>query len=48
MQRLSELLDWKRLGGYYKKARDLACKRTFHDFTIDDEEVMEKVTQSIQ
>ncbi|KJE88514.1 glycogen synthase [Capsaspora owczarzaki ATCC 30864] len=46
-ERLSELLDWKRLGLYYKKARVLALKRTYpevygmtahHDDGTDEED----------
>ncbi|KAL8561691.1 hypothetical protein ACOMHN_054988 [Nucella lapillus] len=40
-ERLSELLDWKNLGIYYRKARNLAIART-HPSDLNDDNVSEK------
>jgi glycogen(starch) synthase len=37
-ERLSDLLDWKRMGLEYIKARQLALRRAYPDSFIDDEE----------
>ncbi|EPQ31686.1 uncharacterized protein PFL1_01019 [Pseudozyma flocculosa PF-1] len=38
-ERLSELLDWKRLGLEYAKARQLALRRAYPDSFEDDEDI---------
>ncbi|KAG1249117.1 hypothetical protein G6F68_013509 [Rhizopus microsporus] len=37
-ERLSDLLDWKRMGLEYIKARQLALRRAYPDSFVDDEE----------
>ncbi|XP_063900410.1 glycogen [starch] synthase, muscle-like [Zophobas morio] len=37
-ERLSQLLSWTKLCKYYKKARDLALRRTFSDYQPDKEQ----------
>ncbi|KAI8993351.1 glycogen synthase [Pilobolus umbonatus] len=46
-ERLSDLLDWKRMGLEYIKARQLALRRTYPDSFIDDEEEEESVPMKI-
>eukprot|EP00128_Syssomonas_multiformis_P011511 Colp12_sorted_trinity150504_noHs@11103 len=38
-ERLSELLDWKRLGLYYTRARKLALKKTYDTWREDGEDL---------
>ncbi|CAC5409044.1 GYS [Mytilus coruscus] len=41
-ERLSELLDWRNLGVYYRKARNLALVRCFPDAFVEDENTGKK------
>ncbi|XP_033751719.1 glycogen [starch] synthase-like [Pecten maximus] len=41
-ERLSELLDWKNLGVYYRKARHIAVTRTYPDAFEDGDNLSEK------
>lgn len=37
-ERLSDLLDWRNLGVYYKQARNKALKALFPDVDVDDDD----------
>ncbi|XP_054259800.1 glycogen [starch] synthase-like [Macrosteles quadrilineatus] len=39
-ERLSDLLDWRNLGIYYRQARQKACQVVYPDYVDDDEEGM--------
>ena len=41
-ERLSDLLDWKRMGVEYIKARQLALRRAYPDSFLDDDEEEEE------
>ena len=46
-ERLSDLLDWKRMGLEYIKARQLALRRVYPESFIDDEEEEEVAIKKI-
>lgn len=46
-ERLSDLLDWKRMGLEYIKARQLALRRIYPDSFVDDEEEEEVTLKKI-
>lgn len=46
-ERLSDLLDWKRMGLEYIKARQLALRRVYPESFIDDEEEEEVTLKKI-
>lgn len=48
-ERLSDLLDWKRMGLEYIKARQLALRRVYPDLFVDDDDHidMDAVTKKI-
>lgn len=47
-ERLSDLLDWKRMGLEYMKARQLALRRIYPDSFMDDDEEEEDLMGPIQ
>lgn len=46
-ERLSDLLDWKRMGLEYMKARQLALRRVYPDSFLDDDEDEEDIMTPI-
>jgi glycogen(starch) synthase len=44
-ERLSDLLDWKRMGLEYIKARQLALRRAYPDSFLDDDDDLDELDQ---